>query len=667
MEVNKSNININTHTYKEYIIKTENTMYNLRIEIIKEDIYINAKELNDTLDYNYKNKINLMSLINNLKLDNTNNVDFTNNDLFFTKFDDLYKNNKFCINNIDNNNNINLLIINKNSKYIINLYKNNMNIEDKINILFNHIKLLQKSNQTNHDSNLVNSNSKINDLKLVINKKEDDLKNIINEKDLEIEKLKDKLIDQENIIKNNTLKIKEIQNELCTFKNDIKTNIENLKDSNNKQIKDLKKYFKKKYRKIKNELNASKILNDKNNDKSKIKRIDLNYVSSNYYSNDNILIFKCIPIKQFSDFLNTFKNNLSKFIKINDKKLVQIKIKSSGEFTKYGTIIKFLSINKFNYYNYIDFDYSKYFNEKALSVFNITLNCKSNIFFNDKEKNKLEKMISHFVPDFISKLFGLNLENYKIFLRLNENNISIDATITNGILKQFLDIGLILSEFYEFKASFKSVFSPENIFSLSNEDLLLNMLKFIISVKGSFQSIKYILSVFIESLKVLKLSNEKNQSTLEQIIHILNLIYSFLSVEMNFEFDQNEIVKSFLSNINIKQYLGNNIKSLYEGSIKPFLNSYGIYNIFKSIMISFNKISINLIFPQYKSGVSFSLKIPEFAKIAQYLSDNEKKENNQEKEEKKENKGEAEERIEEVEEEEEGEDVEDEEDDAIEY
>ena len=252
-------------------------------------------------------------------------------------------------------------------------------------------------------------------------------------------------------------------------------------------------------------------------------------------------------------------------------------------------------------------------------------------------------------------------------MRLNENNISIDATITNDILKQFLDIGLILSEFNEFKASFKSVFSPENIFSLSNEDLLLNMLKFIISVKGSFQSIKYILSVFIESLKVLKLSNEKNQSTLEQIIHILNLIYSFLSFEMNFEFDQNEIVKSFLSNINIKQYLGNNIKSLYEGSIKPFLNSYGIYNIFKSIMISFNKISINLIFPQYKSGVSFSLKIPEFAKIAQYLSDNEKKENNQEKEEKKENKGEAEEKIEEVEEEEEGEDVEDEEDDAIEY
>ena len=50
----------------------------------------------------------------------------------------------------------------------------------------------------------------IEELKLIINKKEDDLKNEINEKDDVIKKINKKLLDQENQIKNNENEIKKL-------------------------------------------------------------------------------------------------------------------------------------------------------------------------------------------------------------------------------------------------------------------------------------------------------------------------------------------------------------------------------------------------------------------------------------------------------------------------
>ena len=52
--------------------------------------------------------------------------------------------------------------------------------------------------------------NQIEELKLIINKKEDDLKNEINEKDDVIKKINKKLLDQENQIKNNENEIKKL-------------------------------------------------------------------------------------------------------------------------------------------------------------------------------------------------------------------------------------------------------------------------------------------------------------------------------------------------------------------------------------------------------------------------------------------------------------------------
>ena len=52
--------------------------------------------------------------------------------------------------------------------------------------------------------------NQIEELKLIINKKEDDLKNEINEKDDVIKKINKKLLNQENQIKNNENEIKKL-------------------------------------------------------------------------------------------------------------------------------------------------------------------------------------------------------------------------------------------------------------------------------------------------------------------------------------------------------------------------------------------------------------------------------------------------------------------------
>ena len=65
-------------------------------------------------------------------------------------------------------------------------------------------------NRANNNKDIGEILNQIEELKLIINKKEDDLKNEINEKDDVIKKINKKLLDQENQIKNNENEIKKL-------------------------------------------------------------------------------------------------------------------------------------------------------------------------------------------------------------------------------------------------------------------------------------------------------------------------------------------------------------------------------------------------------------------------------------------------------------------------
>ena len=116
---------------------------------------------------------------------------------------------------------------------------NSMNIDEKINFLFNEIKLLKQNNASSFDQKINIMNNKIDNISDTLNKKEDDIKNIINEKDSIIKDLKEKLLKQENEIQKMNNKIQEIKNiinELILFKENITSKIDQLKNIDNTQI-----------------------------------------------------------------------------------------------------------------------------------------------------------------------------------------------------------------------------------------------------------------------------------------------------------------------------------------------------------------------------------------------------------------------------------------------
>ena len=96
----ESNQDLNTDLLiKEYNIKNENELYNLRIEINQNDINFILKNINTSLYYNYKNKMKILNLIKVLNIEKNSNYN-----LILKTFDNIYKNNKIIINKVDDNN-----------------------------------------------------------------------------------------------------------------------------------------------------------------------------------------------------------------------------------------------------------------------------------------------------------------------------------------------------------------------------------------------------------------------------------------------------------------------------------------------------------------------------------------------------------------------------------
>ena len=125
----------NTYGYKEFKITKDNSIYNLKIEIEKEYIIFELKNLNNSLDYFYRNKANIDKLLDKINLNHEKKL---NKDLFVKMFDKREEN-TIIINNI-NNNQINIQFINSNNiNFEINLIKEIMTIDDKLNIIYNEI------------------------------------------------------------------------------------------------------------------------------------------------------------------------------------------------------------------------------------------------------------------------------------------------------------------------------------------------------------------------------------------------------------------------------------------------------------------------------------------------------------------------------------------------
>ena len=232
----KKNEKEDIYDHRVYNIKSENNEYLLIIKISEQNIHF-IISLKDIIEYNYKIKMNLSSIVDKLALNQKKYYDLS---LILKLFDKIYGNQKLFI-KINNDNSCTLIIkfINalEEETFEIKLYKNFMKEEDKYNLLFNEIKSLKNKNNNINNEKIEQMNNRINELENKIEQKNEEIKKIINEKDViinsmkdDISKLNNKIKEQENTINNNHNII-----------NDILNNLENIAEKKVKNKKNIEK------------------------------------------------------------------------------------------------------------------------------------------------------------------------------------------------------------------------------------------------------------------------------------------------------------------------------------------------------------------------------------------------------------------------------------------
>ena len=291
---------------REYYIKNIN--YNLRIEIDQKYIYFILTNNNDSLIYNYKNKIELNIIINKLEL---NSYKYNNLELILKVFDILYDKNKIQIKINNDDNTCNILIKYNNLftevEHEIKLYKEYMNINDKINIIYNELKLIKNNNNKSVQNN---SNIRSEDNNIISKNMNNDVIELINKKMIEIE---NKLMTNYNIFENKMSNIiNNINNYINTKINDINKKLnDNIKDDNKIEFID------KKCNNIFNDIGLIRNL-DKNN-KDKIEEINKKLIEQERY------------IKNINNEINEIKYKINNKLSTNDKDIDKINNKFKKE------------------------------------------------------------------------------------------------------------------------------------------------------------------------------------------------------------------------------------------------------------------------------------------------------------------------------------------------
>ena len=338
-----NNVKKNIVNHREYNIIIEKNEYNLRVEVDNEYIYFTISKLNESIEYIYKSKMDLSTIINKLEL---NSSIYSSLESILKIFDSKYKKNKISI-NINDENSCNLLIkiLNALEEEItkeIKLYKEFTNNDDKFNILFNKIKNIEMGNTNiNVNGNIEDNkymekiNKIVNEMDIKMNKREDEFKEILTEKDNMINEMNEKIINQDK-------KINEIMNKkLEEIENKFTNQLNKLNEEINKQneiIKKQEEIIKENKNKINQNKNNEENLNNINLLKKLENEIDIIKKEKEKNNNNDINIIKN-EIKEINNKINSNENkvkNLENIIKekeniINNIKEDNIKINNTNK------------------------------------------------------------------------------------------------------------------------------------------------------------------------------------------------------------------------------------------------------------------------------------------------------------------------------------------------
>ena len=325
--------------------------------------------------------------------------------------------------------------------------------------------------------------------------------------------------------------------------------------------------------------------------------------------------FGCLPKAEVGKFIENLKKSLAEETKSDDKKKFELEIKGTDEEPK-GVSFETYSITKDLYGNFVD--KSKDYMAKALSVLSVSINAKD-----EAGVKNLEELFTKFVDPFIKGLpfVQKHPENYEVHFRTNGNKVSVDFISVKGeFLQPLLDLGVNISDFHNFKASFKSEFRPDEFFTAPLEELSLKAVQLLLSIKGNSTGARYLLSSVIKALKEVKLENAKFQKRLENHVDKLTALNAFLSFCFELKFDAKELCGAGLAASKFKGFDVNallkktreNVEDLVNKKVKPNLEKYGLVDVAKATEI--DEVSISLTFPKYENGIAHVVKLPGFSK-----------------------------------------------------
>ena len=328
---------------------------------------------------------------------------------------------------------------------------------------------------------------------------------------------------------------------------------------------------------------------------------------------ENKPYFGIIPRDSVGPFFDDIKKSLSELQKEGEVKEFNFNVRGTKDEPK-GISSETFTIPKSDYDKYVDS--SKDYMANALSV--LTLNINAN---NEQSVKVLEALFNQFKPmideiPFVKKRAG----KVEYYLRIAGLKMFIDVVTTDGkFIKPFIDMNIDMNEFHEFKASFKTDFTPTDFFETTIDKLLEKVLSASVLLRGKTTNGKYIALSILKALKNVKLPEEKYQRKLEKAISFFNLIIAFVQAKFDFEYSPKEVCNGPLENV-IKDILNGQdpeemlkgIKMMAEqlGSqmIKPTLESMGLLDSAKAANI--DQFTISYVIPKYKSGIAHIVKVP---------------------------------------------------------
>ena len=422
---------------KEFIIKSENNRYHLKIEVNKKYIYLNVSLTDRIIDSSYQNKYDLSSIVRLLNLIPSKYTDLSQVLKFIEK---AYSSNKIGIVHDD----LNLIMTLKmpmgfeEEVYKLTLYKVILSNNDIINQIVKELNSIKKIMRANgYSTNEFNNNNYFKMNNDNIHKRLDDLSNnmnykdtLINElnkkmsiKDKEIRDIYSKLIDKDSVIKemNKTLKLNEAQN----YEKERRDSINQLKIKDEEINKKLNEKAYELNNKLIDKDNALNEINKKMIEKDYL----INEISNKLEAQDNRIKSLNEQIKELKIFMNKLLENNKKLSELKDSKFSLEPNKFNYNYNNYNyqikneenTIPKYKSkdnnyINKNNNTNKIDMMPRNIYNNKN----NENSNNNYNNIFNNNMNKKSDTIISSTI-------------NTDINMNLNRNSIIKNNKKTNNV------------------------------------------------------------------------------------------------------------------------------------------------------------------------------------------------------------------------------------------